>query len=189
MSDELIQAVLEDAGEQMDKAVAHARHEFAGVRTGRANPGLVEKLPVDYYGASTPLQQLASFSIPDARMLVITPFDKGAMAGIERAIQDSQLGLNPSNDGVAIRLAFPPLTEERRKEYVRLVKSKAEDGRNAVRGARRDARKDLDALEKDGDISSDDLHRAEADLDKLTKRQEAAIDDALDAKTVELLEG
>ncbi|HMV73394.1 MAG TPA: ribosome recycling factor, partial [Microthrixaceae bacterium] len=100
MSDELIEAVLEDAGDHMDKAVAHARHEFAGVRTGRANPGLVEKLPVDYYGASTPLQQLASFSVPDARMLVITPFDKGAMGGIERAIQDSGLGLNPSNDGV-----------------------------------------------------------------------------------------
>ncbi len=189
MSDELIEAVLEDAGEHMEKAVAHARHEFGGVRTGRANPGLVEKLPVDYYGSATPLQQLASFSIPDARMLVITPFDKSSMAGIERAIQDSQLGLNPSNDGVAIRLAFPPLTEERRKEYVKLVRSKAEEGRNAVRGARRDARKDLEALEKDGDISSDEMHRAEADLDKLTKRYEAAIDEALDAKTVELLEG
>jgi ribosome recycling factor len=189
VSDELIEAVLEDAGEHMERAVSHARQEFAAVRTGRANPGLVEKLPVDYYGASTPLQQLASFSVPDARMLVITPFDKGAMAGIERAIQDSQLGLNPSNDGVAIRLAFPPLTEERRKEYVRLVKSKAEDGRNAVRGARRDARKDLDALEKDGDISADDLRRAEGELDKLTKRHEAAIDEALEAKTRELLEG
>ena len=122
-------------------------------------------------------------------MLVITPFDKGAMGGIERAIQDSGLGLNPSNDGVAIRLAFPPLTEERRKEYVRLVKSKAEDGRTAVRGARRDARKELDSLEKDGDISSDDLHRAEGELDKLTKKHEAAIDEALEAKTVELLEG
>lgn len=189
MSDELIEAVLEDAGEHMTKAVAHARHEFAGVRTGRANPGLVEKLPVDYYGASTPLQQLASFSVPDARMLVITPFDKGSMGAIERAIQDSQLGLNPSNDGVAIRLAFPPLTEERRKEFVKVVRARAEDGRTAVRGARRDARKDLDALEKDGDISADDLHRAEADLDKLTKKFESEIDEALDAKTVELLEG
>ncbi|MBS1836297.1 MAG: ribosome recycling factor [Actinobacteria bacterium] len=189
MSDELSDAVLEAAGEQMAKSVAHVRHEFGGVRTGRANPGLVEKLPVDYYGASTPLQQLASFSVPDARMLVITPFDKGSLGAIERAIQDSHLGLNPSNDGVAIRLAFPPLTEERRKEYVRLVKGKAEDGRNAVRGARRDARKDLEAFEKDGDMSSDDLRRAESELDRLTKRYEAEIDEALDAKTVELLEG
>lgn len=189
MSDELTDAVLEAAGEQMAKAVAHVRHEFGGVRTGRANPGLVEKLPVDYYGATTPLQQLAGFSVPDARMLVITPYDKGAMASIERAIQDSQLGLNPSNDGIAIRLAFPPLTEERRREYVKLVRARAEDGRNAVRGARRDARKDLEAFEKDGDMSSDDLHRAESELDKLTKRHESEIDDALDVKTVELLEG
>lgn len=189
MTDELIDAVLDDAREHMTKAVAHVRHEFGGVRTGRANPGLVEKLPVDYYGAATPLQQLASFSVPDARMLVITPFDRSSMGAIERAIQDSQLGLNPSNDGVAIRLAFPPLTEERRKEYVRLVKGRAEDGRNAVRTARRDARKDLESLQKDGDLSEDDLHRAEAGLDKLTKRHEAEIDEALDAKTVELLEG
>lgn len=189
MSDELIEAVLDDAADNMTRAVAHARHEFAGVRTGRANPGLVERLPVDYYGTATPLQQLASFSVPDARMLVITPFDKGSMAAIERAIQDSQLGLNPSNDGIAIRLAFPPLTEERRKEFVKVVRARAEDGRTAVRGARRDARKDLDALEKDGDISADDLRRAEGDLDKLTKRFEAEIDEALDAKTVELLEG
>ncbi len=189
MSDELIEAVLDDAADHMTRAVAHARHEFAGVRTGRANPGLVERLPVDYYGTATPLQQLASFSVPDARMLVITPFDKGSMAAIERAIQDSQLGLNPSNDGIAIRLAFPPLTEERRKEFVKVVRARAEDGRTAVRGARRDARKDLDALEKDGDISADDLRRAEGDLDKLTKRFEAEIDEALDAKTVELLEG
>ncbi len=189
MSDELIEAVLEDAGDHMEKAVTHARGEFSGVRTGRATPALVEKLPVDYYGSATPLQQLASFSVPDARMLMITPFDKGSMGAIERAIQDSNLGLNPSNDGAAIRLAFPPLTEERRKEFVRLVKSKAEDGRNAVRGARRDARKDLESLEKDGDISVDDLRRAEADLDRLTKQHEAEIDEALDAKTVELLEG
>jgi ribosome recycling factor len=189
VSDELIEAVLEEAGERMEKAVAHTRHEFAGVRTGRANPGLVDKLPVDYYGVSTPLQQLASFSVPEARMLVITPYDKGAMGAIERAIQDAGLGLNPSNDGVAIRLAFPPLTEERRKEYVRLVKSRAEDGRNAVRSARRDARKDLEALEKDGDISADELRRAEGELDKLTKRHESEIDEALEHKTHELLEG
>ena len=185
----MIADIIKDAEHRMDGAIEHAREEFGAIRTGRAHPAMFNKLLVDYYGSPTPLQQLASFSVPDARMLVITHFDKGAMGGIERAIQDSGLGLNPSNDGVAIRLAFPPLTEERRKEYVRLVKSKAEDGRTAVRGARRDARKELDSLEKDGDISSDDLHRAEGELDKLTKKHEAAIDEALEAKTVELLEG
>jgi ribosome recycling factor len=188
VSSEYIDAALEDATERMAKAVVHTRSEFAGVRTGRATPALVEKLPVDYYGSSSPLQQLASFSVPDARMLVITPFDTGSIPAIERAVQDANLGLNPSNDGVAIRLAFPPLTEERRKEFVRLVKNRAEDGRNAVRGARRDTRKDLEALEKDGELSSDDLRRAEAELDKLTKAHEAEIDAALETKTAELLE-
>ena len=122
-------------------------------------------------------------------MLLITPFDKGSMPAIERSIQDSNLGLNPSNDGVSVRLAFPPLTEERRKEFVKLVKSKAEDGRQAVRSARRDARKDLEALENDGDISTDELRRSEQELDRLTKAHEAEIDEALDAKTVELMEG
>jgi ribosome recycling factor len=189
VSDELVKVVLEDAGERMAKAVSHAKGEFAGVRTGRATPALVEKLPVEYYGTTAPLQQLASFSVPEARMLLITPFDKGSMAAIERAIQDANLGLNPSNDGVTVRLAFPPLTEERRKEFVRLVKGKAEESRNAVRAARRDARKDLEAMEKDGDLSSDELRRAEAELDRLTKAHESEIDAALDAKTVELMEG
>jgi ribosome recycling factor len=189
MSDDLIRAVQEDASERMAKAVAHARSEFAGVRTGRAAPGLVEKLPVEYYGSTMPLQQLASFSVPEARMLVITPFDKGSMSAIERAIQDSNLGLNPSNDGVSIRLGFPPLTEERRRDFVKLVRGKAEDGRTAVRSTRRDARKDLESLEKDGDISSDDLRRAEAELDRLTKQHEAEIDEALEVKTTELMEG
>jgi ribosome recycling factor len=173
----------------MAKAVAHARQEFAGVRSGRANSGLVEKLPVEYYGAVVPLQQMASFSVPEARMLVISPFDKGAIGAIEKAIREANLGLNPSNDGAAIRLSFPPLTEERRKEFVRMVRAKAEDGRTGVRNARRDSRKDLDGLRKDGDISEDDLHRAEAELDKLTKRFEAEIDAALETKTTELLEG
>jgi ribosome recycling factor len=189
MSEELIQAALEEAADRMDKAVVHTRGEFAGVRTGRATPALVEKIPVDYYGSTVPLQQLASFSVPDARMLMISPFDKGAMGAIERAIQDANLGLNPSNDGAAIRLAFPPLTEERRKEFVKLVKARAEEGRNAVRGARRDARKDLEGLEKDGDITEDDLRRAESELDRLTKQHEADIDGALEAKTTELMEG
>jgi ribosome recycling factor len=189
MSDELIATVRESAADRMDKAVTRAKSDFAGVRTGRATPALVEKLPVEYYGSTMPLQQLASFSVPDARMLMITPFDKGSMPAIERAIQDSNLGLNPSNDGISVRLAFPPLTEERRKEFVKLVRSKAEDAKTSVRGARRDARKDLESLEKDGDISTDDLRRAEAELDRLTKAHEAEIDEALDAKTVELMEG
>lgn len=188
MSDDVIAVVIEDAGERMDRAVTHAKGEFASVRTGRATPALVEKLPVEYYGSTVPLQQLASFSVPDARMLMISPFDKGAMSAIERAIQDANLGLNPSNDGAAIRLAFPPLTEERRKDFVRLVRSKAEEGRNAVRAARREARKDLESMEKDGDISADDLRRAETDLDRVTKSHEAEIDAALEAKTNELLE-
>lgn len=189
MSDDLISAVQEDAADRMARAVTHARNEFAGVRTGRAAPGLIDKLPVEYYGSTVPLQQLASFSVPEARMLLITPFDKGAMNAIERAIQDANLGLNPSNDGVTIRLAFPPLTEERRKDLVKLVRSRAEDSRTSVRSARRDARKDLESLEKDGDISTDDLRRAEAELDRLTKTYEAEIDEALEAKTSELMEG
>ena len=153
MSEELIDAVREDADERMGRAVTRTRTEFAGVRSGRANSGLVERLPVEYYGSTVPLQQLASFSVPEARMLVISPFDKGSVAAIERAIRDANLGLNPSNDGVQIRLGFPSLTEERRKEFVKMVRSKAEDGKTAIRSARRDARKDLEALQKDGDIT------------------------------------
>ena len=179
-----MKSVQSEASERMAKAVTHTKTEFAGVRTGRATPALVEKLPVEYYGSTMPLQQLAGFSVPEARMLFITPFDKGSMPAIEKALQNSNLGLNPSNDGITVRLAFPPLTEERRKEFVKLVKAKAEDGRTAVRSARRDARKDLEALEKD-----DDMHRAEAELDRTTKQFEAEIDDALNIKTVELLEG
>ena len=189
MSDELSDAVQEDATERMTKAVAHSREAFAAVRSGRANSGLVEKLPVEYYGATVPLQQLASFSVPEARLLVIAPFDKGAMTAIEKSIRDANLGLNPSNDGVQIRLGFPALTEERRKEFVKMVRTKAEDGRTSVRAIRRDARKDLEALQKDGDITEDGLRRAEKELDELTHRQEAAIDSALETKTVELMEG
>jgi len=188
VSREYVDVALAEAGERMAKAVAHTRSEFAGVRTGRATPALIEKLQVEYYGSTAPLQQLASFSVPDARLLVVTPFDKGAMGAIERAIQDANLGLNPSNDGAAIRLAFPPLTEERRKEFVRLVKQRAEDGRTAVRSARRDARKELESLQKDGELSEDDLRWSEGELDKLTKAHEAEIDAALETKTAELLE-
>jgi ribosome recycling factor len=187
--DDMIGMVLEDARERMAKAVAHARSEFTGVRTGRAAPALVEKLPVDYYGTEVPLQQIAGFTVPEARLLVISPYDKAAMGAIEKAIQQSNLGLSPSNDGQVIRLNFPPLTEERRKELVRVVKGMAEEGRVAIRHARRSARHDLEALEKDGDISVDDLNWAEKELDKLTHQQEAEVDKALEHKEQELLEG
>lgn len=188
MSDDMISMVFEEAREKMAKAVAHARSEFTGVRTGRAAPALVEKLPVDYYGTEVPLQQLAGFTVPEARMLVISPYDKGSLGAIEKAIQASGLGLSPSNDGQVIRLNFPPLTEERRKELVRLVRSMAEDGRVAIRQVRRSARHDLEALEKDGDISADDLVRAQKEVDKLTHEYEAEVDSALDHKERELLE-
>lgn len=185
---ELIDMILAEAGERMDKAVAHTRTEFSGVRTGRANSSFVEKLMVDYYGSDVPLQQLASFSVPEARLLVISPFDKAAIGAIEKAIQESDLGLNPSNDGVVLRLAFPMLTEERRKELVRMVKQMAEDGRQALRGVRRSARQDLEALGRDGDASEDEVRRAESELDKLTHGHEAEIDAALTHKEEELLE-
>lgn len=180
--------VLDDARERMTRAVVHTRADFGNVRTGRAAPALVEKLPVEYYGSDVPLQQLAGFSVPEARMLVINPYDKGAVAAIEKAIRRSDLGLNPSNDGTSIRLSFPPLTSERRKEFVKVVKAMAEDGRITIRNVRRSARQELDALEKEGDLSEDELARAEKELDKLTQAAEAEIDGALGAKEQELLE-
>lgn len=180
--------ILTDAREKMFKAVGHARSEFSTIRTGRAAPALVEKLPVDYYGSEVPLQQLAGFSVPEARQLIINPYDKGAMAAIEKAIRQADLGLNPSNDGHAIRLTFPPLTAERRRDLVRLVKHMAEEGRISVRNHRRTARHELDALAKEGDLSEDDVVRAEKELDKMTHAQEAAIDEALVHKEQELLE-
>jgi ribosome recycling factor len=188
VSDEMISMVLDDARDRMAKAVSHSRADFSGVRTGRAAPALVEKLVVDYYGSEVPLQQLAGFTVPEARMLIISPYDKSSMGAIEKAIQQSDLGLTPSNDGTVIRLNFPPLTEERRKQLARVVRGMAEDGRVSIRNLRRAGRHDLGALEKDGDISADDLTRAEKELDKLTHQYEAEIDKALEAKEQELLE-
>src|SRR5438477_7590164 len=152
----------------MAKAVGHTQAEFASVRTGRATPALVEKLKVDYYGSEVPLQQLAGFNVPEARLLVISPYDKNSLKAIEKAIQNSDLGINPSNDGAVIRLAFPQLTEERRKELVKVVKHKAEEGRIAVRNTRRAARKDLESLEHHGDIGGDELEPAEKDPHQVT---------------------
>jgi ribosome recycling factor len=183
-----VDGILHDSTDKMRKAVVHARSEFGSVRTGRASPALVEKLTVIAYGQEMPLQQLAGFQVPEARQLLITPYDRGNMTAIEKAIMNSDLGLNPSNDGISIRLMFPPLTTERRKELVKRVKQMAEDGKVAIRAVRHKGRKDLEALEKAGSISSDDLTRAEKELDKLTHSQEAEIDKAYQEKEQELLE-
>ena len=184
----MIADVLAETADKMHKAVEHGREDFSTIRTGRASPAFVEKLTIDYYGSEVPLQQLAGFSVPEARTLVIQPYDKGAMGAIEKAIQNSDLGLNPSNDGLVVRLIFPQLTAERRKDLVRFVKGMAEDGRVAIRNLRRAARHDLEALEKEGDMSADDLERAEKELDKLTAAKVAEIDLAFDHKEQELLE-
>ncbi len=188
MDDDLAGLVLEDAREKMSKAIDHVRSEFSAIRTGRATPALVESLVVDYYGTSTPLRQLAGFNVPDAMLLVVSPYDKSSLGAIEKAIQASDLGINPSNDGTVIRLAFPPLTEERRRDLVKVVRHKAEEGRVAIRNVRRSSRHELDGLEKDGTLSSDDLERTEKDLDKLTHEQVVAVDQLLAHKEQELLE-
>ena len=187
MDDDIAALALDDAREKMVKAIDHVRGEFSAIRTGRASPALVEGLVVDYYGSATPLRQMAGFSVPDAMLLVVSPYDKASLGAIEKAIQSSDLGINPANDGAVIRLAFPPLTEERRKDLVKVVRHKAEEGRVAVRNVRRSSRHDLDALEKDGTLSSDEVERVEKDLDKLTHEQVVAIDQLLAHKEQELL--
>lgn len=183
IDDSLLEAI-----EKMDKAVGHVQSQFSTVRTGRATPALVEKLMVTYYGADVPLQQLAGFQVPEARMLVVKPHDRGALGAIEKAIRDSDLGISPTNDGTVIRLNFPALTEERRRDYVKLVKNMGEDGRVAVRNVRRDVRKSLEAAEKGGEISADELERAEKELDKITHDHVEKIDQAVSKKEQELLE-
>jgi ribosome recycling factor len=183
-----ISDILRTSADKMQKAVVHTRSEFGSIRTGRAAPALVEKLTVSAYGQDMPLQQLAGFQVPEARQLLITPYDRANMGPIEKAIQNSDLGLNPSNDGHSIRLVFPPLTQERRKELVKRVRGMAEEGKIAIRGIRHKGRKDLEALEKAGEISSDELSRAEKELDKLTHSSEADIDVSLQDKEKELLE-
>jgi ribosome recycling factor len=186
--DSLIGAVFTDARDKMAKAVGHLQNDFSAIRTGRATPALVEQLRVEYYGSEVPMQQIAGFNVPEPRLLVVTPYDKSAFKAIEKAIQHSDLGINPSNDGNVVRLSFPPLTEERRKDFVKVAKAKGEDARVAVRNVRRAARHDLEAFEKDGDISSDELERAEKDLEKVTHDFVAEIDRMLHHKEQELLE-
>lgn len=184
----MIEETMLEAVDKMDRAIEHCQGQFSSVRTGRANPSFVDKLMVDYYGSLVPLQQLAGFQVPEARVLVVKPHDKGAMAAIEKCIRESDLGLNPSNDGVVIRLTFPVLTEQRRKEYVKIVKNMAEDGRVAIRSIRRDARKNMETAEKNSEISKDDLERAEKELDKVTHDHVETIDKAFVRKEQELLE-
>ncbi len=188
MDDDLVEVVVEEARDKMSKAVDHVRSEFSAVRTGRASPALVEHLAVDYYGTPTPLRQIAGFTVPDAMLLVVSPYDKGSLSAIEKALQASDLGINPSNDGTVIRLAFPPLTEERRRELAKVVRHKAEEGRVAIRNLRRTTRHELEALERDGSISSDELDRVEKEIEKITHQQVSAVDQLLAHKEKELLE-
>ncbi len=176
--------IIADARERMQKSVDSTRSDFTTIRTGRANPALLDRVVVNYYGAPTPLKQLASIGAPEPRMLTVTPFDKGAMKEIEKAISDAELGFNPANDGQLIRLPVPELTEERRKEMVKLARKMAEDGRIAVRNIRRDAISDI----KGGDETEDEIHRAEGDVQKVTDEFIAAIDNALKSKEAEIME-
>jgi ribosome recycling factor len=184
----VIEETLLDAIEKMEKAVEHVQSQFTSVRTGRASPALVERLMVDYYGSMVPMQQLAGFQVPEARQLIVKPHDRASLGAIEKAIRDSDLGVSPSNDGVIIRLNFPPLTEERRKDFVKVVKNMAEDGRVAVRNIRRDARKHLDAAEKAAQISANELERAEKEIERITHEHVEMIDKAFGRKEQELLE-
>jgi ribosome recycling factor len=180
--------VLAESKDKMAKAISHLQGEFGSIRTGRASPVFVEKLRVDYYGSEVPLQQLAGFSVPEPRLLVVSPYDKNAIKAIEKAIQASDLGITPGNDGAVIRLAFPQLTAERRKELVKVVKHRAEEARVAVRNVRRSARHDLEAFQKEGELSEDDLDRAEKELEKLTHEYVAEIDNLAAHKEQEMLE-
>ena len=184
----MIDETLLEAEEKMDKAVEVAKDDFSTIRTGRASAAMFTKIVVDYYGSPTPLQQLASFNVPEARTMLIAPYDKSSMHAIERAIRDSDLGVNPTDDGGVIRIQLPVLTAERRKDFVRLAKTKAEEARVSVRAIRRHAKDALDRLAKDGDVGEDDVARAEKELESLTKKHVEHIDHLLAAKESELLE-
>jgi ribosome recycling factor len=184
----VIEETLFDAEEKMEKAVSVAKEEFAGIRTGRAHPAMFAKITAEYYGTQTPVNQLASFHIPEPRMVVIQPFDKSSLGSIEKAIRNSDLGVNPSNDGAIIRVVFPDLSEERRREYVKVAHRKAEEGRVAIRNIRRHSKDALDKLAKNGDAGEDDVHRAERELDDLTHTYVTQVDELLKHKEAELLE-
>lgn len=184
----MIDQTLREADTKMDKAVEHTREEFAAIRTGRAHPAMFAQITAEYYGTPTPIQQLASFTVPEPRMVVVSPFDVNAKSAIEKAIRDSDLGVNPTDDGKVLRVTLPELTEERRKEYIKLARTRAEDGRIAVRGVRRNAKQALEKAEKDSEITKDDVVGGEKRLDGLTKKYVDAIDELLKNKESELLE-
>jgi ribosome recycling factor len=184
----VIDETLLEAEEKMEKAVGVAKDDFATIRTGRANPAMFSKILVDYYGSPTPLQQLASFQTPEARTVIITPYDRSSMGGIEKAIRDSDLGVNPTDDGTIIRVVLPQLTQERRKEYIKLARTKAEDARVSVRNIRRRAKEELDRIARDGETGEDEVARAEKELEHVTRRHVEVIDDLLKHKESELLE-
>ena len=186
MSD--IATTLSDANSKMNKAVEVAKEDFGAIRTGRAHPSMFAKIVVDYYGTMTPLSQLASFQVPEPRMALVSPFDKGATTAIEKAIRDSDLGVNPATDGAVIRVSFPQLTEERRKDYIKVARNKAEESRVSIRNIRRAAKEAIEKLEKDGLAGKDDVGRGEKDLEKVTSEHVAKIDDLLKHKEAELLE-
>jgi len=183
-----VETSLSDATDKMRKAITHLKDELAAIRTGRASPALLSRITVDYYGATVPLNQLASFSVPEPRQLVVQPFDRNAIGAIEKAIQSSDVGITPSNDGSLIRLHFPPLTEERRRDLVRVVHQRAEEGRVAVRNVRRHHKEELERIEHDAGISEDDLVRAEKELQKLTDQHVSEIDEMQSHKEQELME-
>ncbi len=180
--------ILADAAHKMDVTVEVTGEDFGAIRTGRANPQLLHRITINYYGNPTPLQQLASFSVPEPRMLIVNPFDKSTLKDIEKAIRDSDLGLNPSTDGQIIRCVFPELTEERRREYIKLAKHRAEEGRIAIRNVRRHTKDALDALEREGAIGADEHDRYAKRLEELTAQHVKRIDQLLDGKERELLE-
>src|SRR4051812_10642797 len=184
----LIDELLQDAGERMSKSLESAQHEFSTVRTGRASPQLLDRIVVDYYGAMTPLNQLSTVSAPEARLITVTPYDKSSIKAIEKAINESDIGLNPSNDGNVVRLVLPELTEERRKDLVKVVRGIAEEGRIKIRNVRRDVMQDLRELKDGGDVGSDEEHRAETELQKLTDGRIAELDELLKAKEADILE-
>ena len=177
-----------DAEEKMEKAVTVAKDDFGSIRTGRATPAMFNKILVDYYGALTPVNQLASLAVPEPRMAIVQPYDKGSMQAIETAIRNSDLGVNPTNDGSMIRIVFPQLSEERRKDLIKVAKHKAEEARVSIRNIRRKAKDELDRLVKDGETGEDAVERAEKELDKLTAQYVASVDELLRHKETELLE-
>jgi ribosome recycling factor len=184
----VIDDTLLEAEEKMDKALSVAKEDFSGIRTGRAHPAMFGKITAEYYGTPTPVNQLASFHMPEPRMVVVQPFDKSSLGAIEKAIRNSDLGVNPSNDGAIIRVIFPELSEERRKEFIKVARHKAEDSRVSMRNIRRHAKDSIDKMVKNGEAGEDDGHRAERELDELTHGYVAQVDDLLKHKETELLE-